>query len=116
MLGYAVLRCATIRGVKTGLLMDLLVSDGALGEMAGVCLMAEAEAYFRTRNMGVAAGLMASAVAEYRILRQAGYRCVPQAIAPRMFRLGFFVHCNGPDSTVTLARNWFVTMADNESF
>jgi hypothetical protein len=38
MLGYVVLRCATIRGVETGLVMDLLVTDGLLGEAAGACL------------------------------------------------------------------------------
>jgi GNAT superfamily N-acetyltransferase len=116
MLGYAVLRCTTIRGVKTGLVMDLLVCQGALGGTAGAGLMAEAEAYFRAQEMSIAAGLMVSSAAEYRILRRAGYRPVPQVIAPQVFRLGFFAHGGEPDLTATPARSWFVTLADHEGF
>jgi hypothetical protein len=110
MLGYVVLRCATIRGVETGLVMDLLVTDGLLGEAAGACLMAEAEAYFRAQEMSLAAGLMVPLAAEYRVLRRAGYAHLPQALAPRAFRFAFFVHNTGERGLISLsAQDWFIT-------
>jgi hypothetical protein len=116
MLGYTVLRCATIRRVKAGLVMDLLTTGDSLGEMAGARLMVEAEAYFRAQGMALAAGLMVSSAVEYRILRRAGYRPVPRALAPRVFRFALFVHdVRDHDLTWLSARDWFITLADHES-
>jgi hypothetical protein len=117
MLGYAVLRCSTIRGVRTGLVMDLLVSDGALSETAGACLLAEAEAYFRAQKMSLSVGLIASSATEHRISYRAGYRSLPIFVAPRAFRFGLFVHNSGDRDLIPLsAQGWFITLADNESF
>ena len=117
MLGYAVLCCSTIHGVKTGLVMDLLVTDDVLGETAGACLMAGAETYFRAQEMSLAVGLMVPLAAEYRILRRAGYTHLPQALAPRAFRFAFFVHNTRERDLISLsAGNWFITMTDYESF
>jgi hypothetical protein len=117
MLGYAVLRNCTIRGVKTGLIMDLLVTDGPFGELAGAYLMAETESYFRSRGMSLAAGLVSRSAPEHRVLRRAGYMGLPQALAPRAFRFAFFVHSTDETDLISLsAREWFVTLADYESF
>ena len=117
MLGYAVLRCSNIRGVKTGLVMDFLVTDDVLGERAGAYLMAEAEAYFRAREMSLGAGPMMPFAAEQRILRQAGYARLPQPLAPRAFRFAFVIHRSDERDLSSLsARDWFVTLADYESF
>lgn len=117
MLGYTVLRCSTVRGVKTGLIMDMLVTDGPLGETAGACLMAEAEAYFRAQEMSLAAGLMVPLAAEYRVLRRAGYTYLPQALAPRAFRFAFSIHNTSDRDLISFsAQDWFITMADYESF
>jgi GNAT superfamily N-acetyltransferase len=117
MLGYIVLRTSTIRGAKTGLIMDLLVVQGVSGEMAGTCLVAEAEAYFRSRGVSLIAGLMAPLAAEYHILRQSGYLPLPPVLAPRSFRFAFFVHNAGEKVLLPLSgRDWFVTLADYESF
>jgi GNAT superfamily N-acetyltransferase/L-amino acid N-acyltransferase YncA len=116
MLGYAMLRCATNRGVKTGLVMDLLVADGTPGETAGACLLAEAETYFRAQGMSVTAGLMVPPFAECRVMRRAGYRSLPLALTPRPFRFAYFVHVNKPDLTSLSAQDWFVTLADYEGF
>jgi len=116
MLGYAVLRCATIRRVKVGLVMDLLTKGDSLGEMAGARLMVEAGTYFRAQEMSLAAGLMVSSAVEYRIMRRAGYRPVPRALAPRVFRFALFVHKTPEcDLTWMSARDWFITLADHES-
>lgn len=116
-LGYAVVRRSTIRGIKTGLVMDLLVEDGAAGETAGHCLMAEAEAFFLAEGMPLAVGLMMPHAAEYRVLRRAGYIRWPQALAPRVFWFAMFVHDPGEPALATLsARDWFITLADYESF
>jgi hypothetical protein len=117
MLGYAILRCATIRNIKTGLVMDLLVVDDALGKAAGACLMAEAETYFRTNEMALAAALMVPFASEHEILRQAGFVGVPSSLSPRRFCFAFFVHDASDKALASLsARDWFVTLADYESF
>jgi hypothetical protein len=117
MVGYAVLRCSNIGGVKTGLIMDFLVIGGVLGETAGAFLLAEAEAYFRAQEMSLGAGLMMPLAVEQRILRRAGYARLPLPLAPRAFRFAFFVHRPGETDLSSLsARQWFVTLADYESF
>jgi hypothetical protein len=115
MLGYTVLRCGTVRGVKMGLVMDLLIADDAVGETAGVHLMTEAEVYFQSRHVSMAAALMASSTTEHRVLRQAGYRALPNAVTPRPFRFAFFIHTDEGDWASLGAQNWFVTIADYES-
>ncbi len=117
MLGYAVIRCATVRGVKTGLVLDLMVVDDSLGMEAGVWLMNQAEAFFRAQKMSAAAGLMVPWAAEYRILHQCGYRDLPPAKAPRQFRFAFFIHTTSQDVFKLMSiRDWFITLADYESF
>jgi GNAT superfamily N-acetyltransferase len=117
MLGYTVIRCATVRGVKTGLILDLLVADHPLGIEAGARLMAQAEAFFRTQEVSLAAGLMAPQTTEYQILRQSGYRDLLPAIAPRPFRFAFFIHNTSQEALKLLSiRDWFITLADYESF
>jgi hypothetical protein len=116
-LGYTVVRCATVRGVKTGLILDLLVANHPFGMEAGVLLMAEAEAFFRTQGMAVAVGLMVPKAAEYRILRQCGFRQLPPATTPRKFRFAFFNHTSSQEHLKPLSiKDWFITLADYESF
>lgn len=116
-LGYTVVRCVTIRGFKTGLILDLLVVDHPLGMEAGGHLMAEAEAFFRTQEMPLTAGLMAPWATEYRILRQSGYRDLPSTIAFRPFHFAFFIHSKSQEALKCLSTgDWFITLADYESF
>lgn len=116
LVGYTILKCTTINEIKTGLIMDLLVADSALGRKAGAHLMAQAEAFFRTQQMSLAVGLMTSSAMEYQILRQCGYREIPAAIAPRVFRFVFFVHQTDQESLQSLTtQDWFISMADYES-
>jgi hypothetical protein len=114
--GYAVLRCKTIRGVKAGLIMDLLVTDDALGNTAAGSLIAEAEAYFRVKEISVVLASMVPSAAEYRVLRRAGYINLIPAFAPRTYRFAFFIHNSSESSLVSLsARDWFITQADYEA-
>lgn len=116
MLGYMVIRCATVRGIKTGLILDLLLLDHPRQMEAGMCLISQAEAFFRTREMSLAAALMSPQVVEYRILFKSGYRCLAPAISPRPFRLAFFLHDKAQESLKSLTiGDWFITFADHES-
>lgn len=116
-IGYAVLRCANIREIPTGLIMDLLVEAGPRGEAAGACLMAEAWRYFRSENMWLAGGLMSPHAAEYHIMRRAGYLPCPERFALRLFRLAFRVHSKKPATAPRLSpEHWFVTVADYEAY
>jgi len=115
-IGYVVLRCANIRGIPTGLIMDLLVEAGPRGEAAGACLMAGAWRYFRSEKMWLAGGLMSSHTAEYHIIRQAGYLPCPAYFAPQFFRLAYRVHDKKPATAHRLLpEHWFVTIADYEA-
>jgi hypothetical protein len=117
MLGYVVMRCATVWGVKTGLILDLLMIDHPLQMEVGACLVSQAEAFFRTQEMSLAAGLMVPRAFEYRILLNSGYRHIPPAISPRPFRFAFFIHNTPRESLNSLsAREWFITFADYESY
>jgi hypothetical protein len=117
MLGYAVLGSATVRGVKTGLIMDLLIADGPLAGAASVGLLAEAETTFRSQGMSLAGGLVPSFASEYRAMRRAAYADLPQAFMPRAFRFAYFLHSSVQRDLISLAaQDWFVTLADYESF
>jgi len=113
MLGYSVIRCANVRGIPTGLILDLLLLDSNQGEEAGVCLTAHAEAFFRSQKMSLIAALMVPGSAEYRVLRLLGCRNLGSVFSPRPFRFAFFVHRE--DLKSLSVKDWFVTLADFES-
>jgi len=116
-IGYAVLRCANIREIPTGLIVDLLVEAGPRGEAAGACLMAESLRYFRSENMWLAGGLMLPQTAEYDIMHRAGYLPCPERFAPRLFRFAFRLHGKKAAITPGLSpEHWFVTIADYEAY
>ena len=115
MLGYAVIRCARVRGIDTGLILDLLLLDDARGREAGVRLVTEAEAVFRSKKMSLMVSLTTSNSAEYRILGRCGCRNLT-LLTPRPFRFAFFVRDSYRDRFKSLsAKDWFVTFADFES-
>jgi hypothetical protein len=116
-IGYTVLRCANIREIPTGLIMDLLVETGPRGEAAGACLMAEALRYFRSENMWLASGLMSSHAAEYNIMRRAGYLPCLERLTSRLFRFAFRFHGKKTAIAPKLSpEHWLVTMADYEAY
>lgn len=116
MIGYAILRCAVIRDIETGLIMDLLVTPGQSGQRAGLGLVRAAEAYFKQQAMAVIVGGVPTFAAEYDLLRQAGYVPLPQTLAPRRFRFAFFTHSQQPAFAKLSTQQWLMTLADYESF
>jgi len=116
MLGYAIVRCAILRGVQTGIILDFLVGDHPFEIDIGVCLMSHIEAFFRTHGMSISTGLMVSGAIEYQIMKKSGYRPLPAAISPRPYRFAFFVHNPFLQGSESLSiDDWFVTFADFES-
>jgi GNAT superfamily N-acetyltransferase/predicted N-acetyltransferase YhbS len=115
--GYVVLRCTDeIRGIPTGLIMDLLLEPGSRGEKAGLLLMAEAWQYFRAKGVGLVGGLALPHTVEYQVMRHAGYRPCPQRLVPRVFRVAFNCYDPAlPDTARVQANDWFVTIADYEA-
>jgi hypothetical protein len=115
--GYLVVRCTTVRNIKTGLIMDFLVAGNRAGKKAGVNLLAQAEVYCRSKKMSLLMGLMPDFTDEYRLFRKAGYRRLPPAISPRPFRFASFIHDNKNEVLTSLSeKDWFITLADYESF
>jgi hypothetical protein len=114
--GYAVLRCSIIRNVNAGLILDFLTTDDEAGKRAASILLAQAETYFRRKQMSLIATIMSSCASEYHYLRHAGYIHWPAAFSPRPFRFAHYLHDNSPHQLRSLpASNWFVTLADYES-
>jgi hypothetical protein len=116
MLGYAVTRCAKVRGIDTGLVLDLLLLDNALGLEGGSCLAVEAEALFRAKGMSLMASLATPRTPEFRTLRQGGCRNLG-LFAPRTFHFAFFVHDSNQKALESLnVRDWFLTFGDFVGF
>jgi hypothetical protein len=117
LLGYLVIRCTTVRNIKTGLIMDFLVTDNKAGHKAGENLLVQAELYCRSKQMSLLIGLMPDFTDEYQIFRKAGYRHLPPVFSPRPFRFAAFIHNKKDIVLRSLApEDWFITLADYESF
>lgn len=117
LIGYVVLRVATVRGLTTGLILDFLVEDTTLGTEASVILLAEADAYFRTQETDLNMGLMNPAAIEYKTFIRAGYKTIPSHITPRSFRFACFIHDDRSEQFNQISLyDWFITFADYESY
>lgn len=117
LIGYAVLRCAELLGVRSGFVMDLLVEPTARGEEAGLLLLEAATRQFREAGMWMAATLMLAHTQEYALLRRAGYVPCQQWLASRPYILGIR-RCSAqiPDRGMADQRhNWFVTLANHDA-
>jgi GNAT superfamily N-acetyltransferase len=117
LVGYIVLRCTNeIQGILTGLVADLLLEPGDRGKAAGTLLLAEAWKFFRAAKVWLAGGLAFPHTAEYQVMQRAGYRPVPQRLAPRVFRVAFNCYDKAlPDTAQIKISDWFITMADYEA-
>jgi GNAT superfamily N-acetyltransferase len=115
--GYAVLRCAIVRGIEVGIVADLMVTKDRSGRNAGHSLLDEAESWFRERRMASSLALISPGSEQYRLLWHAGYIRVPEFLSPRAFRFGVYVHSDQREDLCSLiAKDWFVTVADYESY
>jgi len=116
-LAYIVLRCATLRGIRVGIISDFVVARARLSRDAGLILLNKAESWFREDNMSLSVALVSSNSETYKMLRRAGYIRVPQFLSPKVFRFSVFIHMKNVKAMSSLsAREWFVTAADYESF
>ena len=116
MLGYAVLRCADISRVRTGLIMDLLVEESSRGEAAGLQLLAEAKGWFQRNGAALAGCLMLPHTQESTILQQAGFVNCPERFAPQTFALS--AKSLSPHVTnefLLESKNWFITSANHDA-
>jgi len=115
--GYAVLRCATVRGIEAGIVADLMVTDDRSGRNAGHSLLDEAESWFREHGMASSFALISPGSKQYRLLWRAGYIRLPEFLSPRAFRFGVYLHTEQRQDLRSLtAKDWFVTVADYESY
>jgi hypothetical protein len=117
LLGYAVLRCATVRGIEMGIVADLMVTYDRLGRDAGHSLLDEAESWFRECRMASSLALISFGSEQYRLLIRAGYIRLPEFLSPKAFRFGVNVHTSQSQDLCSLStKDWFVTIADYESY
>jgi GNAT superfamily N-acetyltransferase len=116
LVGYLVARCAEIGGVRTGLILDLLLEPSDQAEACGRALIAEATSWFAASGVALGSCLMLPGSLEYRLLRQAGYLVCPERFAPQPFRL-VARPATPPGALAALAApdRWFITMANHDA-
>lgn len=113
--GYIVARCTEVEGIRTGVILDLLVEPSKAGRDAGKMLVTEATGYFVERGAAIAACQLLAHTDEFRILREQGYLVCPTLLQPQAFR--FCLRCHGQNAPQDLlydARNWFISLGDND--
>lgn len=116
LVGYAVLRCTEIEGVRIGLIMDLLVEPSPRGESAGLLLVEEATRRFQEARMALAGCLMLRHTQEYGILRRADYLECPEPFAPQAFRLTTIsLSPHVSNEFLAQTERWFMTMANHDA-
>ena len=115
--GYIVLRCATVRGVLTGLVVDFLVGEAGWCHAAGCALVEAAERQLRAMNACVVAAMMMPFSDEYKVLKNMGYVHLSPTIRRARYYLQLVVHEEGRRIGMkTPARDCFVTIADWEAY
>ncbi len=116
LLGYIVLRIADIRGIRCGLISDLLVLPGKVGDIAGQHLMNVATQNFREAKVQLCGGLMLSHTQEYRIMRKAGYLRSPDIFAPQSITMVISPLLDDiPPRDILRAESWFISNADHDA-
>ena len=117
LIGYIVLRVTDeIRDIPIGLVMDLMVEPGVRGELVGKQLLDEAWKYFREEKVWITGGLALPHTNEYRALVLAGYRPLPDRIAPRVFRVAFNCFSDDlPETSQVKESDLFISIADYEA-
>jgi GNAT superfamily N-acetyltransferase len=113
LVGYVVTRSSTFQGVRTGLIVDLLVEPTQQGEQAAQALVAEATSSFVQEGMHLAGCLMLPTSQEFRALRRQGYWVCPKSLEPQPFPFTTYIHSDKvPSSIVQNLRCWQFTMGD----
>jgi hypothetical protein len=93
--------------------MDLLLDTGPRGKSAGQLLLAEAWKYFREEKVSLAGGLALPHTDEYNALRTAGYRPLPERLAPRVFRVAYNCFSDDlPETSQVKESDMFFSIAD----
>lgn len=116
LVGYLVLRCTEIEGVRTGLIMDLMVEPGSRGDRAGLLLVTAAMQHFAANGMALAGCFFLPHTQEYRVVRRSGFIPAPRRLAPQRFMLlsqSFSDHT--PAEYLTRADRWFISMANHDA-
>lgn len=108
--GYLIGRVVKILGIRSGVVVDLLVETNGLGSRAAHGLIESWEGRCRAEGIEVLATLMVSHAPEFRVLRASGYWRVPRFLMPQP------THVTVRECTSELPalglRDWFVTFGD----
>jgi hypothetical protein len=106
-------RYSMFEGVRTGLIVDLLVEPTQQGEQAAQALVAEATSFFIQEGMHLAGCLMLPTSQEFRALRRQGYWVCPKRLEPQPFPLTVRIYSDKvPRSLLQDLRCWHFTMGD----
>jgi len=115
--GYLVLRVTDFRGLKMGILLDLLTDGTPEGRMAGIALAAEAEAAARQEGCTLLLGFCLAHTMEFSLLERSGWKVGPARLLPQPFPLlvrGLQMEPTDPD--LAEPRNWYLSTGDYDVF
>ncbi len=114
LLGFACLSVRSIRGVTTGLIVDLLVDRGAPEFTSAVALLARAaQGYFSDKGAEVEGFLSPPKAPEAKALRRLGYvRCPSRFEAQRFDLIVRPIDPGIPRSALTRLEDWYFTLGD----
>lgn len=110
-----VLRQLEIKGIQTGLIVDLLVDHSSMDIDCGLMLLKKALEIFQAEKADLVGCLLPKHTREADILNTVGFISCPRLMLPQPFALTLGVHVPMEDSRRELLfdlKNWFLTMGD----
>jgi hypothetical protein len=110
--GYIVLGKASIEGLQTGFIIDILALQGNEGRAAVDQLLMTAHTYFKDEDVDSYACLMPRHAAYYSFLLRHGFLACPKQLLPHPFTMTMAVTSEDVPKGVNSFKKWFVTLGD----
>jgi GNAT superfamily N-acetyltransferase len=111
---YIVFRSANLKGIATGMILDLLIEPSERGRWAGNQLVAQATRQFKKDRLAMGVCIMFEHTDENKVLRDQGYIPCPRSLEPHPLTLLYKLPTDGiVQSEVVKSRDrWFFTLGD----
>ena len=111
---YIVFRGTDLRGIATGMILDLLIEPSERGRGAGNQLVAQATRQFKADRLALGVCLMFKHTDENKVLRDQGYIPCPRSLEPYPLTLLYKLPTDRiVQSEVVKSRDrWFFTLGD----
>lgn len=112
---YLVYREIEFRGVKIGLLVDLLTEPSVAGNTAGKLLIDQTVRNLTEKNVGIIGCVISEQSSEASLLKESGFMKCPRFILPQPVAFTMIIHSQDMgirDQELEDINNWFLTLGD----